>query len=448
MDYRGALSHQSSGVKAPPSVERTRARLFRIAIFVCVVSPVVDMAIWLIVHVWLGHDYTPALGYVRSWLRSLLFGATDENDSWQPMRLALAWLKEHPYGDVYAKLFFADHVKFQYPPSSLLPLYFLDSFGTSPTDVTLNRIGSFVVAANVIASGAFALLLAKRSSVLFDLRYACAILAAVATLSYSPLLKAFSLGQLQVWINALFMMSVLAWVVEKQLLAGLLIGLICLLKPQLALFVLWGVLRRHWRFCSGWLAAFGLGTAVSLAVFGLRNHLDYGSVMHALSRTGEMYIKNQSINGFLNRLYVPSDVASDWQAHEFPPYHALVYYGTLLTSVGLVGAALFVPLKGGSHRDVFDFLLAALTFTVASPIAWEHHYGVMPAAYIALAFWLLTRSTSRWSWPAAATLAASYLITDHWLGGSWMLGGVIATLWLLYWANLETRLPVTGHGSM
>ena len=84
------------------------------------------------------------------------------------------------------------------------------------------------------------------------------------------------------------------------------------------------------------------GLGVSLVLFGVENHVEYLSVLSFLSRHGESFWANQSINGLLNRLVVASNDA-DFDPYGFPPFHLGVYLGTLLTSLVLVGAALIRP---------------------------------------------------------------------------------------------------------
>lgn len=415
---------------------------------VLVVSPLLDLAIWVISHRWFGLRYPSALGYARLWAMSWV-SAIPLGDSWDAMRAALVWFHQHPGGRLYQQLFFVEHIKFQYPPSSLLLFEGLSRLGITPSDAALNRLGSLFVIANVYACGAFAYVLARRSAVYGAQRWQFAMVAALGAWLFFPLLRAFNLGQIQSWINALFAFAALAWLTGRKQSAGVLIGLICLLKPQFALFMLWGLLRREWRFLAGWAGVLALGSIASLALFGWQNHLDYLTVLRALSRTGEAYIANQSANGLLNRLFTVND-PSVWQPGGFPPFNPIVYGGTLLSSALVVGAALLVPLRYGNKggtRDatsvdtkgaksgLLDFLGAALAFTIASPIVWDHHYGILPVIYIAVMFALLQRGASRGRSLLLTLLALSFLATGHWAGGSWIVGGALALFILLYAAG-------------
>ncbi len=417
---------------------RSRRHLFGLCLVVFVTSMVEDIAIRLLTHLGIVSKHPSVLNYALTWARSLR-NPGDVDDSWGPMRAALGWFQQHADGRLYEHIFFVDRVKFQYPPSSLLPLHTLSQWGIAPSNALLNWINFWMVLANVLAAGALAFTLARRSPGHAPRRWQFAVVSAFGALLFCPLLKAFDLGQLQVWINALFALSALAWLLGRKQLAGVLIGLICLLKPQFVLFMVWGLLRREWRFVAGWGAVAAVGGVASLAVFGIQNHLDYLAVLRALSRTGEAFIGNQSINGLLNRLLATDATPALWKIHEFPEFNPIVYGGTLVTSALIIGAALFVPLRGKGASGLLDFLGAALSFTMASPIAWEHHYGILPVIYIAMMFVLLNRSASRARTFGLVTLLVSYIFTGHGLGGSWTLWGALALLGLIYWVNRTPR---------
>ena len=61
----------------------------------------------------------------------------------------------------------------------------------------------------------------------------------------------------------------------------------------------------------------------------------------------------------------------------FPPFNPWIYAGTVATSLGLLAAAIFRRGNEGDHDRVFDFCTMGLSVTMASPIAWEHHYGIL-----------------------------------------------------------------------
>jgi hypothetical protein len=189
-------------------------------------------------------------------------------------------------------------------------------------------------------------------------------------------------------------------------------GLMCLVKPHYALFALWAALRRRWAFLSALLLTGALGLAASLALFGVENHRDYLGVVSFMSQRGEGYFPNQSLNGLLNRLLGNGNNLK-WMGASFAPYHPLVFWATTLSSALLVIAALY-PSAAGRPGDPVDFGQLALSATVASPIAWEHHYGILPPIYAVTLGAVLAGPALGGA--ALPLLAASYVLTSNDLG--------------------------------
>ena len=217
---------------------------------------------------------------------------------------------------IYSEVFFDRNVKFQYPPSSLFALMAMQAMAP-PQRVRITDQDVYAwPTVNDISGWLFLLLTAAATAALLErrLREQCrfddtrtliglrvAIVFGLA-LTFYPLVKAFSLGQIQVWINGLFAVALLAWATGRRTASGALMGVLCLIKPHYGLFVLWALLRKEWRFAFACVAAGCVGLIGSLAVFGLANHLDYLPVLSHLAERGETYYPNHSVNGLLNRL--------------------------------------------------------------------------------------------------------------------------------------------------
>lgn len=370
------------------------------------------------------------------------------DDSWAPMIQAYDWLQAPHPSTLYQDIFFSQHVKFQYPPTALLPLALLETLGIRPSAEVLNRISWVWIVVTALAMMAYSVLLAERSGVVARddrrARALVAIIAAVAVMTFYPVIEAYWIGQVQVWLSAIFILACLCWLLERRLAAGILIGLVCLLKPQFALFLVWGALRRQWPFLIGWGLVVVPGLALSLALFGLANHLDYLSALQFLARHGEVFYPNQSVNGLLNRLLLNGDSLT-WSGTTFPPYRPVIYFGTLLSSAILILAALFLRARQRDRAGLLDFLTAALSFTIASPIAWEHHYGILPPIFVSLLFALLAERTNRRRWDLWTVLAMAYVLSANFFPianltalsslnflQSYLLFAGLATLWLLY----------------
>jgi len=322
--------------------------------------------------------------------RWLLGNAGESGDSWHVMAIALDWIRNNPDGGLYEAIFFEGQNKFQYAPTSLLPLAAFEALGIEPTVGFLNGVNRlFILVTAAAVSGLVHVLLGRTEFRMSPLqRVLAAGMSGAAVLVFYPVMMAYNLGQLQVWINMLFVLACLAWAMDRRASAGVAIGLICLLKPQFGLFLIWGLLRKEWRFVFPLCIVGAGGLLISIGLFGFMNHLEYISVLQFLSRHGESYWANQSMNGLLHRL--AGNGVSDWEAGGFPPYSLIVYAGSMIATVAILVLALRVRRGEGAMASLFDFMLAALAFTAASPIAWEHHYGVMAPMFAALFVMALT----------------------------------------------------------
>ncbi|MGH0032479.1 MAG: glycosyltransferase family 87 protein [Myxococcota bacterium] len=333
-------------------------------------------------------------------------------DSWRPMNQARAYLDQDAEKPLYAWLFFEQRVKFIYPPPSLL---LLDPMPAGSLRQALNVFSWVLVALTVL----FTLLVLDRG--LQRSRFAAAdgreralrvALGLLLALSFYPLLKAYSLGQMQVWVNALFAAAVWCWQADRRAGAGVLLALMAAVKPQYALIGVWGLLRGERRFVAGALGAGLVLLVVSVARFGWESHVDYLSVVAHVGRHGEAYWPNQTVGGFLHRL-LGNGVSSHWDPEVYPPYHPVVYFGSIAASLAVLGVAFLWPLRDDARGSLLDFCTAALAATLASPIAWEHHYGVLLPIFAA-ALPAVTAAGARrpWAvvgWVAAWAVAAHYL---------------------------------------
>lgn len=332
--------------------------------------------------------------YTRFFLEQPTHGRTD---SWAPMQHAVRILSEEPTPRVYRRLFFDEHVKFQYPPTSLLLLEPVRDWSPERLALAAN-LGSWclvwlvALALERIYSLALALYAGHAPPRGAD-RVVRGALAIGFTLGFYPIVRAWWGGQIQTLLLALFALALWAWLVRRRGAAGVLIGLICVIKPQLGLLALWGGLRREWRFAAGLLGTAGGIGLVSIARYGWTNHLDYLEVLSYIARQGESYAPNQSVNGILHRLLRNGNNLY-WVGDRFAPYHPWVHAITMATTLALIGGALFWrrprAAAGAARPDdrvlTLDLLVAALSFTMASPVAWQHHYNVLlPMLAVALA---------------------------------------------------------------
>ena len=313
------------------------------------------------------------------------------NDSWLAMQQALKVLNGPHANALYETLFFGGHVRFQYPPTSLLPIAALSTVGLSGVHA-LNTINLIVFGLNAIGIGYFTWLtfdkfpfssqtpMAEAGS----RRMVLALLAAVVTFLFYPLVRAGVLGQIQLWIDLLFTVALILWVKQRRLASGILIGVACAIKPQLGVLMIWGLLWGERRFAGGILLGLLPIVAISLVLYGLHNHLEYLSVLSFLTKHGESYVANNSVNGILNWYLSPND-SMHWYDGKFTPYMPIVYFGTVIASVTFFALIIINPLLNRGRAKLSDLGAAAICTVAGSPVAWEHHYGILlPLFFVAL----------------------------------------------------------------
>jgi hypothetical protein len=347
-------------------------------------------------------------------------------DSWDPMLHALALAHQHGTA-VYDTIFFNLHEKFQYPLTSLLWLEGLGA-GIHLDQETLNRVNAVVFALN--AAGC--VLLVRHGFLDRDTeprgRSDWLLAAATFALAYGfwPTLYGLYIGQIQIWIDLLFTAALILWLRGGRLSCGILIGLACTMKPQLGVLLLWGLLWRERRFAIGIAATVLLAGALSILRYGLMNNLHYLDVLAFISRHGESFHPNQSVNGLLNRLLFLGN-NTEWVGDQFAPYNTAVYLATLLSSLAFVAIPLGMAVRArGERAGVLDLGLAGLCCTMASPIVWEHHYGITLPVFL-LAFGVVHGERAPWerAFGERAETRRRLLVAGLW------------TSWLLVGANLQ-----------
>ena len=143
------------------------------------------------------------------------------------MRDALDLLRSGSKENIYETHFFQKMVRFQYPPSSLLPLELLSSLGLSSVG-DLNRLNLLFYLLNATAMGCLARLLYRADYA--DGRtfrepeqlapMALVPLSVIASRMFYPVLRAQVLGQIQIWIDLLFTLAIVFWVKREPVAVG------------------------------------------------------------------------------------------------------------------------------------------------------------------------------------------------------------------------------------
>jgi len=318
-------------------------------------------------------------------------------DSWQPMKLAWDyWTDNNKAVQIYSDLLIRDNIKFQYPPNTLLIIKLLSAIAVDPS-LFFTLVTRIFLVVTILAVTAVALLSIKSFGISVDSlaeKALLVILIALLTLTFYPIIKACVLGQSQAWLNGLFAVALVCYMTGNMTLAGLIIGLMSSIKPQYGLFLIWGIIRGNWRLSGAIVIGAGVSVLLGISEFGISIYLDYLKGLGFLSKHGESYMANQTVNGLINRIFSISDPESYnndyWRRRAYPPYNPWVYYGTLISSLIIVAICFMDGRNKKGYSSYADFCLMALGATLASPIAWEHHYGIMLPIFALLwpLFWI------------------------------------------------------------
>jgi alpha-1,2-mannosyltransferase len=315
-----------------------------------------------------------------------------------------AWIVVRSGRSLFPTLFFQQHVKYIYPTSSLLLAWLASGLG-----ITLYALVRVLVLTSAIltllVTGDIFLRVLPAQSENHGYRWKVRALIALLGLFFYPLVNGVQLGQIQTLLTFLFTLAVWLWLRGQKIGAAVCLAVACSFKPPLALFLVWGALRREWRFVCALFGTVLLVQVIAIWLFGWKNEWEYLPVLNYLSHHGEMLGENQSVNGFLQRLTRngQNDLITDYVS--YPPYNRIVYLGTLLSSLLLVAVGLLVPVWRRWRDPVGDFLFFGLLSTIASPIVWTHHYGVF---YIGTVYLLAVFLRDERAIPA--TLAVCYVV--------------------------------------
>jgi alpha-1,2-mannosyltransferase len=321
---------------------------------------------------------------------------TDEigDDSWRPMKLAYDhWIESQGQSLLYSDLLLTYKVKFQYPPTALLITQFIVTnqinrlnFTTATTFIFL-----FLMIASVIATAFYFYREYKAPQLSTIEKIAVGILLTSLLFTFYPAVKAGTLGQIQVWLNAFFALAILCYITGYETIAGILLGFMASIKPQYALFILWGLFRGNKRLVIAMIVTGAVGLLLGMREFGFAMYMDYLRGLSFLTQHGESYYSNQSFNGLAGRLfsvrYPDTFNNTNWRGYYFPPYSTLIFSFTQITSIAILLISLIKTKSRHMEARTADFLLMGLGATLASPIAWEHHYGILFPIFVCV--WLV-----------------------------------------------------------
>lgn len=308
--------------------------------------------------------------------------------------------------------------EYNYPPFNTL-LFLPLSYLPYPAAVVVWRILnlSLVVCAVWLICKALKLSLDVRTAVLIG----------VVFFSYDPLLYNLANGQINLLILVLLTGTAYAWSRQREVLAGVLLGLAASIKIAPAVLFLYFLWKRGFR-----LVAAGVATMVGCALLALLTLGEQPTrkaigIITGFAQADNAWIANQSWRGFLARLLV---------GDEFVPalYSAVTLERVLYYAGAFALAALTVFVIYRSRRANqfhLEFALVLIATHLISPVSWVHHlvwaiYAlvvlvaacldrkhfapiiVLAIGYALLAFPLDYRNEQLFRWPQAFWISTKF----------------------------------------
>lgn len=300
-------------------------------------------------------------------------------DSWLPMLKSLDYFHAHPTEPIYYAHLYDTLI---YPLASLLPLAALEKLGLrEPAILNILAITSWLTVLGVAAVSLWmGERLLRRRGVNLDWQSVVGVF--LACIFCYPLIKGYALGNAQTFLSFLFAVLLFLWTTGRERSSGVVAALLAFVKPQYGLLWIWMILRRRWNAAIAFLICALILMALSTLVFGWHNNVDYIHVLASLSRKAQSHYANQSMFGTLNRVIGNGENIS-YTPHLYTPYIAWVYHTTLITGLVLICGALLFP-WGKLRGSTGDLAATGLASVAASPMAWEHHYGIV----FAIAAWI------------------------------------------------------------
>jgi len=336
---------------------------------------------------------------------------TQWTDSWRPMMTSLDAFQANPSQPIYAAKLYDTLI---YPLASLLPMVFLRKLGLS--DGAMLRVLAWASWLAVLGIVAMSIALARRllRERETTLTWPSTLAIMLAVLGCYPLLKGYALGNAQTFLSLGFIVMLYLWTDGHERSAGVVAALLTMVKPQFVLLLLWMAVRRRWGAMWAFVACAAVVIGVSIAVFGWHNNLDYIAVLAGLSHKAQSHFANQSMFGTINRMIFNGENIG-YTPYVYTPYIPWVYKATVASSVLLMLAVLVYPWRkmSGSAADLGAMGIISVA---ASPMAWEHHYGIVFSiaawAWFAHACWWRKRP---WVLGVAVFLCLNFLPAFNYL---------------------------------
>ena len=339
-------------------------------------------------------------------------------DSWKPIAAALKYVATHADASgLYQETYFRSSAQFIYSPLSLVFFQVVAFFGVNwASPKWMNAFSWIFIPA--IGVCLFFLLRGiqdfvrmvqlfspydRTRQLILDLAFAM-----VSVLAFYPIMRGFALGQIQTWMTLALILSFTLFIFDKKVSCGILLALVAIIKPHLLVIAIWAALRREWRVLAGFIVTGTIIGVASLLIFGWTVHFEYLDLLGYLSKRGEAFHFSHSIESMLLR-YMHNGNNLVWDGtHTQVVYMPWLHWTATACSLVILAAAIFSPRPSGKTESILDYAIVIASTTLASPVAYEHHFGVFLGVFLcAVVIWFAYAREQRW---IGGLIALSYFL--------------------------------------
>ncbi len=199
-----------------------------------------------------------------------------------------------------------------------------------------------------------------------------------------PLLNTLREGNSTHFVLFYLIAAIALWLSGRNYLAGLLFGLAATIKLPLLLIGAYFVVRRRWSIAAGGATVIGIAVLLSLAAFGIDDHIRWYNDTIGLTMGKAVPAFNaQSIDGFLMRLWTGTEELLYWLPIEPEPGHKIARYIILALLAGGFAwlilhseqLGLINPRSGpATPHDLLQISIVLILGLAISPLTWTHYY--------------------------------------------------------------------------
>jgi hypothetical protein len=229
-----------------------------------------------------------------------------------------------------------------------------------------------------------------------------------------------------------------------------LIGLVAMVKLYPGLFALYLLWQRRWRALAGFAVTVIVLVVVSGVAIGWHVLWRYVTEILMVQTVAVPWPEDQSYDGFLSRLIIPTAATTWYAAFPFPAWAKVTLYLADLVTFGVTAWVLWRGARYDAHRFRLGYAAIMPLIVLLWPLSWIHYQTLLLLPFAVIALDQLQRK--RRSWPIVVGLVISFLLTaigneylvlvpalnqDGWLRllQSYKFFGVLLLLGLLLWSR-------------